>query len=326
MDERAAKSMTSAALNPNRTDRVGLTLGPLLFNWSAEAIAEFYARIADEAPFDRVHVGEVVCSKREPLYRDALAGAIERLERAGKTVVLSTLALVTTRRESAALAATAAAYDGLIEANDTSALGALAGRPHVIGPLTNCYNEATLAFLAGNGAATVCLPPELPLPAIRILAATARELGVGIEVFAFGRIPLAISARCYHARVHGLSKDSCRYVCGQDMDGLAVETLDGQDFLAVNGLQTLSHAWCSYAGHLPALRDAGIGSVRLSPHSCDMVAVAGVFRDVLDGRVEASAADECLARLVPGAAFANGYLYSQPGIAFRRADHALAAD
>jgi collagenase-like PrtC family protease len=241
-------------------------------------------------------------------------------------VVLLTLALVTTRRESAALAATAAAYDGLIEANDTSALGALAGRPHVIGPLTNTYNEDTLRFLAGNGAVTVCLPPELPLPAIRILAATARELGVGIEVFAFGRIPLAISARCYHARVHGLSKDSCRYVCGQDMDGLAVETLDGQDFLAVNGLQTLSHAWCSYAGQLPALSDAGIGSVRLSPHSCDMVAVAGVFRDVLDGRVDASAAEACLARLVPGAAFANGYLYSQPGIAFRRADPALAAD
>lgn len=307
--------MTSAPEDPDRPERVDLTLGPLLFNWSAAAIGEFYARIADEAPFDRVHIGEVVCSKREPLYRDALAGAIERLEGAGKTVVLSTLALVTTRRESAALAETAATYDGLIEANDTSALGVLAGRPHVIGPLTNTYNEDTLAFLVGNGAVTVCLPPELPLAAIRILAATARELGAGIEVFGFGRIPLAISARCYHARVHGLSKDSCRYVCGQDIDGLPVDTLDGQAFLAVNGLQTLSHAWCSYAGDLPTLVDAGIGSMRLSPHSCDMAAIAGIFRKVLDGRLEPGAADERLGGLVPEANFINGYLHSRAGIA-----------
>jgi O2-independent ubiquinone biosynthesis protein UbiV len=318
-------SMTSP-LHSQPPQRVGLTLGPLLFNWTPEAITEFYRRIADEAAFERVHIGEVVCSKREPLHREALAGAVERLEAAGKTVVMSTLALVTARRESEALSAMVEAWPGLIEANDISALGALAGRPHVIGPLTNCYNEATLAFLAGNGAVTVCLPPELPLTAIRVIAAAARQLGVGIELFGFGRIPLAISARCYHARVHGLSKDSCRYVCGQDADGLDVETLDGQQFLAVNGLQTLSHAWCSYAGHLPAISDAGVTSLRLSPQSCDMVAIAGVFRDVLDGRMEAGAADERLARLVPEANFANGYLHARPGIALQQPGEPFAAE
>jgi hypothetical protein len=51
-----------------------------------------------------------------------------------------------------------------------------------------------------------------------------------------------------------------------------------------------------------------------------MVAAAGVFRDVLDGHVEAGAADERLARLVPEANFANGYLHAGPGIAFRAAE------
>jgi collagenase-like PrtC family protease len=45
-----------------------LTLGPLLFNWPAERWRDFYARIADEAPVDRVVLGEVVCSKRQPFH------------------------------------------------------------------------------------------------------------------------------------------------------------------------------------------------------------------------------------------------------------------
>ena len=41
-----------------------LTLGPVLFNWPTPMWTDFYARIADEAPVDRVVIGEVVCSKR----------------------------------------------------------------------------------------------------------------------------------------------------------------------------------------------------------------------------------------------------------------------
>ena len=66
------------------TDRIGLTLGPSLFNWSADYLADFYARIADEAEVERVHVGEVVCGKRMPFSDPAWPAIIERLERAGK--------------------------------------------------------------------------------------------------------------------------------------------------------------------------------------------------------------------------------------------------
>ena len=50
------------------------------------------------------------------------------------------------------------------------------------------------------------------------------------EVFAFGKVPLAMSARCYHARAHKLTKDNCRFVCEKDPDGMPVKTLDGAGF------------------------------------------------------------------------------------------------
>ena len=44
----------------------------------------FYQRLAEEAPVERVVIGELVCSKRLPFYEDVLPEAIERLQRAGK--------------------------------------------------------------------------------------------------------------------------------------------------------------------------------------------------------------------------------------------------
>ena len=78
-----------------------LTVGPLLFHWPAETIADFYARLADEAPVDHVVVGEVVCSKRLPFYADIIPAAVQRLQRAGKRVSLTSLALPTLARERA---------------------------------------------------------------------------------------------------------------------------------------------------------------------------------------------------------------------------------
>ncbi|HEX7157346.1 MAG TPA: U32 family peptidase [Burkholderiaceae bacterium] len=293
----------------------GLTLGPILFNWPAARWRDFYARIADEAPVDRVAVGEVVCSKRMPFLVDEFAPAIERLQRAGKTVWLSSLALPTLARERALLQELMAIPGVLIEANDVSVLARLAGRPHAIGPLVNVYNEGTLACLARLGAVHVCLPPELPRSAAARLAGAAAAGGpdVAIEVWAFGRAPLAISARCYHARLLGLSKDTCQMVCGRDADGLAVDTLDAQKFVAINGVQTLSHACVNLAAEVGQLAGDGVASFRLSPHDIDMVAVAALFRDVIDRRIEGRQAAAHLERLAPFAAPCNGFLYGEPG-------------
>lgn len=297
------------------THRATLTLGPLLFNWTADRWTDFYARIADEAPVDRVCIGEVVCSKRLPFYIDRIPETVERLERAGKAVVFSSLALVTLKREREMCADLA--VSGEVEVNDLTMLAHLApGRPFAVGPLVNVYNEGTLEYLAGRGADHVCLPPELPFESLALLAREAATLGLAAEVWAFGRLPLAISGRCYHARVHGLAKDSCQFVCSEDPDGLKVETLDGEDFLAINGVQTLSFTHSNLIGDVDGLCAAGVTSFRLSPHSCDMVAVSRLFRRALDREIDACTALDGLARLMPEATFSNGFLAGTCGADF----------
>ena len=128
-----------------------LTLGPLLFNWKPERRRDFYARVADEAPVDCVYLGEVVCSKREPFFVDDLPAIAERLVAAGKQVVYSTLALVTTDREMEEIRALCGEKT-MIEANDVASINLLAGAPFVSGPFINTFNEATIDFLVARGA------------------------------------------------------------------------------------------------------------------------------------------------------------------------------
>lgn len=286
-----------------------LTLGPVLFHWKPEVWRDFHFRLADEAPVDTVHIGEVVCSKRQP-FTEKLAGqVIDRLAAGGKEVVLSSLALVMSEGERDGRRALAAA-GRLVEANDLAIVAALAGRPHVIGPFVNVYNEGTLSYLARRGARRVCLAAELPASTIAVLAG---QRLAEIEVQAFGRLPLALSARCYHARSRNLHKDGCRYVCADDPDGLPVDTMDGTPFLTVNGTQTMSSRYANLLGDLDRLRRLGVGRFRLWPQDCDMVAVARLFRRVLDGELSAADGTGRLSDLVPHVAFANGYVHGREG-------------
>lgn len=296
-----------------RREAAKLTLGPLLFNWPVADIRDFYFRIADEAPVDIVYLGEVVCSKRLALFEPCLQEIVERLEHAGKEFVHSTLALIMSEQEADAVRAIAEQPGVIVEANDISCAAMLADRPHVIGPFVNVYNEGTLDYLVRNGAVRVALPAELPARALAVLAKAAA--GVDLEVQVFGRLPLAISARCYHARSRGLHRDGCRYVCAEDPDGMDLDTLDGEPFLAVNGTQTLSYRVCNLIRELDQLRRMGVTGFRLWPQAVDMVAVARVFRDVLDGRREAEWGDARLTELVDVAPFSNGFYHGREGAA-----------
>lgn len=296
------------------SQNISLAMGPVLFNWPADKWLNFYARLADEAPIDVVYLGEVVCSKRTPFYLDAMADAIERLQRAGKTVVLSTLGSITLMRERKECAELVRCGSYEIEINDLTALEhCQEGRRFYVGPYVNVYNEDTLSVLAGLGALSICLPPELPFASVETLAAAARSLGVECEVWAFGRIPLAISGRCYHARMDGLTKDSCQFGCARDSDGLAVETLNGKGFLAINGVQTMSHTYCNIVTHVDCLAAAGVTSLRLSPHSCDMVAISRTFRDRLDGCLGSEEALAMFQETCGPVAFSNGFLFGETG-------------
>lgn len=292
------------------TASLTLTMGPVLFHWSAETWRDFYARIADEAPVDHVCIGDVVCSRRLPFYSDEMPGVVERLERGGKKVLIGSLALPTLDRELRYNAELAGGGQ-MVEVNDLSAMRGLANRPHAIGPFVNVYNEGTATFLASRGATRIALPPELPKTAIGTIAAAAPD--VAIEVWAFGRAPLAISARCYHARLEGRTKGSCQFVCSAEPDGLEVETVDDKEFLVINGVQTLSHTYASLLNDVNEIARLGVASMRLSPQSCDMVAVARCFRDVLDARRAPDEGAAQLREICPGATFSNGFFFGKSG-------------
>ncbi|MDP7545943.1 MAG: U32 family peptidase [Alphaproteobacteria bacterium] len=298
-----------------------LTLGPILFHWEAARWRDFYFRIADEAPIDTVYLGEVVCAKRRPFILPHLPEVCARLRRAGKQVVLSTLALIMSEQEMDEIRQAIADPDATFEANDISTAALLAGRRHVVGPFVNAYNEDTIAYLAARGAFRISLPAELPLAALAALGGSKIAKTVDFEVQVFGRLPLAISARCYHARAHDLHKDGCQFVCARDPDGLTIETLDNEPFLAINGTQTLSDTYCSLLAELPALRAAGMNSFRLWPHGCDMVRVAALFHEALGKALAPEAAAERLRGIVGAVPLANGYLHGQEG---RRWVHAVA--
>lgn len=293
------------------SERTTLTLGPLLYNWSPEKARDFYLRVADEVDVDRVYLGEVVCSKRQPFHEPYWAQAVERLERAGKQVVFSSLALVTTRREVRALSELADPEgEHVVELNDLTALEGWTGGAFRIGPYINVYNESSLRFFESLGATGATLPFELTAKSLaQIAASTSME----IEVQAFGRLPLAISARCYHARAYRLHKDNCRFVCADHSDGMVVKTLDGAPFLTVNGTQTQSLTCVNLLEDLAALAAMGIRTYRLSPQDIDMADVAATFRSVATGSLEARAGLAHLGACFPQFVFSNGYFHGLEG-------------
>ncbi|WP_119307676.1 ubiquinone anaerobic biosynthesis protein UbiV [Cohaesibacter haloalkalitolerans] len=290
-----------------------LTLGPCLFNWSEADWRDFYFRMADESDFDIIYLGEAVCSKRLPFRNNVLPDILERMESAGKTVIISTLALVTTKPERKVLRDQCEQEMWTVEANDLTALAFLKDRKFVIGPYVNIYNEATIHSLAARGAERFVLPPEIPAETIAQLIKAAPEPKYEMQVF--GRLPLALSARCYHARLHNLHKDSCRFVCDQDPDGRDVNSLAGQPFLAINGIQTMSYGSQLLLEELPALADAGVSAFRLSPHTGDMLGVARLFRAVMKEEMDAGEARAKIGELMPGHSFINGYSHGAPGMA-----------
>lgn len=294
-----------------------LTIAPILFHWDAETRWDFYNRIA-QAPVDEVYIGEVICSKRAPFVEKHYDEMARILTGAGKAVVFSTLAEVMLKRERKMIAGFCALEEYELEINDSSALWYLEVKAYRVGSLMNVYNEDTMAYLAARGATHFCLPPELPANAVAILADKARQLGVAVEVQVFGRVSLALSARCYHARAHGRIKDNCQFVCEQDPDGMPLNTLDNKNFLSINGIQTLSHNYLNLIDELGEMQRMGVTHFRLSPHTQDMVAVSKLFRTTLDGDISAAEAGEKLDAMSFPAPFSNGFWHGRPGHQLKR--------
>src|ERR1019366_10738355 len=92
-----------------------------------------------------------------------------------------------------------------------------------------------------------------------------RPAGMATEVFGYGRLPLALSARCLTARRYNLSKDSCEFRCIDHPDGMPLATREGQPFLTLNGIQTQSAQTYNLVRELGELSPLGVDVLRISP-------------------------------------------------------------
>lgn len=318
--------------------RMKLSLGPILYFWPRERVFDFYREI-ERAPVDVVYLGETVCAKRRALRLEDWLAIAERLAGAGKEVVLSTLALIEAESEVAGLRRAmenGGFADGrphkrdvrntcpraarqrrrgwgfAIEANDTAALGMARGKRFVCGPHVNVYNGEALALMRELGAYRWVAPFELPRASIETLIA-ARPAGLEVELLAFGRLPLAFSARCFTARAYNLPKDNCGFRCGDHPDGMPLRTQEGEAFLTLNGIQVQSAAVYNLIEDADLLRELGVDVLRLSPLPETTGEVIALFNEVLAGSRPARAAAGEVARLVNGAT-CDGYWRGQPGM------------
>ncbi|WP_456406576.1 U32 family peptidase [Thiolapillus sp.] len=261
-----------------------LSLGPVQYYWSREDLQAFYRQVAD-MPVDIVYLGETVCSKRRLFRFDDWMETARMLRDAGKEAVLSTLALLEAESELKSLRRICSNGEFLVEANDMAAVQLLSAAelPFVAGPTVNIYNAATLQVLADAGLKRWVPAVELGRDTLADIQSEAPD-GVEMELFAWGRMPLAMSARCYTARAYDLPKDDCQYRCLDHADGLTLRTREGEPFLAINGIQTQSALTCNLLPEVGAMRDMGVKALRISPQANHTGRIVQAFADALQGR------------------------------------------
>ena len=297
---------------------MNLILGPLLYYWSRDDVLAFYEE-AKNWDVARVYLGESVCSRRHLLRLSDWLALAEQFAAAGKEVVLSSQTLIESESDLKMLRRIVADGRFRVEANEWGAVRLLseADVPFVAGHTLNVYNPETLDVLAGLGAQRWLPPVEMSHATLAALLERA-PAGMETEVFAYGRLPLAYSARCFTARHYNLPKDDCQFRCLDHPDGLALATREGEAFLTLNGIQTQSAGVYSLIGELPALRELGIASLRLSPQSRHMGRVVEAFQAALAGETGAA---EKLARVMPGPAV-DGYWHGRAGLEHSTEKHA----
>ncbi|MBK7300307.1 MAG: U32 family peptidase [Moraxellaceae bacterium] len=284
----------------------------LLYYWPRQQTFDFYDEIANST-VDVVYLGETVCARRHELDASDWLTIGQKLQAAGKEVVYSSQVLLESESDIRRLKSLFN-NNKYIEANDMSAvnLATEASLAFVAGMTLNLYNESALALMAKKGAIRWVAPVELNSAQLGYLVrAVASTLET--EVFAFGRMPLAYSARCFSARHINRQKDSCQFVCLDTPQGLDVYTQDNEPFLTLNGIQTQSVKSCDLLADIPLLLDLGVNVLRISPQAQHTPAIIELFRAVLDNKIEPQEAFN-RANSLRLAAACNGYLHDKAGL------------
>ncbi|MCX5591289.1 ubiquinone anaerobic biosynthesis protein UbiV [Alcaligenes endophyticus] len=289
-----------------------LSLGPLHYYWSRLAVLQFYEQ-ACEWPVDIVYLGENVCSRRHAMRFNDWLEVAAMLSAAGKEVVLSTQTLLESNKDMKVLEQVCANPDYMVEANDMGAVHSLQGKRFVAGPYLNVYSPPSLQCMHELGACRWVMPLEMGAAQLQSLLAHA-PAALATEIFAYGRMPLAFSARCFSARYRNLPKDNCQYVCQEYPDGLVLHTREGESFLTINGIQTQSAKVHSLMLELPELQALGVQVIRLSPQSQHMGQVVSLYHAVSMGQITAQQAYPQLVAFMPDKS-CNGYWHARAGLA-----------
>jgi len=258
------------------------SLGPVLYYWPRATLEQFYQAAAHSSA-DIVYLGESVCSKR----RDTKVGdwleMAKTLAASGKQVVLSTLALVQAPSELNELKRYVENGDFLIEASDfgTVNMAYERGLPFVASHALNCYNAVTLRLLAKQGMMRWCMPVELSRDWLANLLAQCETLGIRnqfeVEVFSYGHLPLAYSARCFTARSEDRPKDECETCCINYPNGRVIHSQEGQQVFVLNGIQTMSGYVYNLGNELTSMQGL-VDVVRLSPLGIETLDMVNAFR------------------------------------------------
>ena len=290
-----------------------LALGPLLYYWPRQETLDFYAGIA-ASPVDVVYLGETVCSRRHELRLDDWLNLGRELAAAGKEVVLATQSLIESESDLKTLRQIIGQGEFRVEANDMGAVRLLAEAgvsDWVAGATLNIFNPHTLELLREAGAGRWVVAPEIPGAALaEVRAGLTRPIET--EVFAYGRLPLAHSARCFTARHFNLQKDACEFRCLSIMDGIPLRTREGQPFLTLNGVQTQSARVHNLLADLPSLASRA-EVLRISPQGAHGRDIIDIFRAALDGRLTPVAALDASRDYMPEAP-CNGFWHGHPGV------------
>ena len=289
-----------------------LSLGPIQFFWQKETLLEFYLQMLD-APLDIIYLGETVCSRRQKMRFDDWFGLAQDLADSGKEIILSSQVLLESESDLKRLRKITGQTQFKIEANDMGAvkLAREHGIPIVAGASLNIYNEATLQVFRELGAYRWVAPAELAHDKVAAIALS--EPAIETELFAWGKIPLAYSSRCFTARHYNLNKDSCEFRCLDHEHGLTMNTREHKPFLTINGIQTMSYGSQMLLPHHEDIAAAGVGVLRLSPQLIEMPRIIELHRAVLDGATDADTACAELQEYATGTPV-DGYWRGQPGI------------
>ncbi|MDT8409205.1 MAG: U32 family peptidase [Wenzhouxiangellaceae bacterium] len=284
-----------------------LSIGPIQYFWPRDQVERFYDRLSSHCPLS-IYLGETVCSKRRELDRDAWLAIGRALAGHGHEVIVSTLSLIEAGSELGACRRLVENGEFTVEANDMSAVHYLVERklPFVAGPGINLYNHLAVDYLRRNGMFRMVLPVEMGRAGLASLNEHAGDADMTlpeIELHAWGRLPLAWSARCFTARAVGRGKDQCGFECIHHPHGQLVNTREGQEFLNLNGVQVQSAAIQDLSSRVDELAACGVDLLRLYPQANGFDPIIERFESALAGHAVESAEGSVA-----------GYWLGQPGI------------